>query len=148
MRFDLLKPDVTTRVRRHQETTMCSSTVAPEMRQYIGQGVMVRDYRGEQPWTQARIVRKLGPLTYTVITSGGATWRRHVDQIRKTEVPIITVEDVCGFPVELPTAPDQLNQVPPADRPVQQPEQPAQEPAQAPRYPQHENRRPPKRLDL
>ncbi len=43
----------------------------------------VRNYSYGSQWVPAVVERCTGPLSYTVLTGTGQTWRRHVDQLRK-----------------------------------------------------------------
>lgn len=47
----------------------------------VGDPVMVRDYRENKRWRKGVIVRKLGPVTYTVQV-GDLIWKRHIDQLK------------------------------------------------------------------
>ena len=62
---------------------------------------MVRDYLGENKWVSGIVKRKFGCLTYDVEVTSGKLWRRHVDQIRSSLVPVSTSVEVQPTP-ELP----------------------------------------------
>lgn len=66
---------------------------------------MTRDYRSaERTWIPAEIKSRTGPLSYTVDTGLGTTWRRHADQLR-SGISDTNVEPVIDIPeVVVPTA--------------------------------------------
>ena len=53
-----------------------------------GQTVIVRDYRpSTKPnWVPGTISEKTGPVSYRVQVEQGATWRRHLDQIKNSSL--------------------------------------------------------------
>lgn len=119
-----------------------------------GQRVMTRDYRSaERKWIPAEIQSRTGPLSYTVDTGLGTTWRRHADQLRSDT----NVEPVIDIPeVVVPTATHTAggnDAIPPTvlKSPVVS-EKPSKPSTSVPtpmvrRYPQRE-RRAPKKLNL
>ncbi|KAL6460959.1 hypothetical protein MHYP_G00309250 [Metynnis hypsauchen] len=54
----------------------------------VGQTVLARDYRGNQKWIAGTIAACTGPLSYNVEVAPGVLWRRHIDQLRRTQMPI------------------------------------------------------------
>ena len=79
---------------------------------------MVRDYLGENKWVPRIVKRKVGCLTYDVEVPSGKLWRRHVDQIRSSLVPVPTSVEVQPTP-ELPVPELEAH---PSVNPEQQPE--------------------------
>ena len=68
----------------------------------VGDRVLVQDYRGSRPtWIQGVVIARLSPVTYTVqvtLESGYFRWKRHIDQIRESQV----MEEVESIPYEEP----------------------------------------------
>lgn len=58
----------------------------------IGDKVAIRNYNSDQKWKIGRIIKKLGPLIY-LAQVGAQTMRRHVNQLRHTEVQDTHEED-------------------------------------------------------
>lgn len=54
----------------------------------VGQNVLARDYRptSKEKWVIGNVVSRDGTLMYTIDIGQGIKWRRHVDQLRKTEI--------------------------------------------------------------
>ena len=84
-RLDLLKPSV----QRHVENKQNSSaerTASRHLRQFQkGDTVMVRNYGTGDKWLPGKISEVLGTRNYMVET-GGQLWKRHVDQLLKSQV--------------------------------------------------------------
>ena len=112
---------------------------------FPGSPVMVTNYQGDTRWIPGAIVRKLGPVTYSVDVGNGRIVKRHVDQLRQRDVSTCTlpaqtmpeskVADNYYYPVGLNTPAPQ----PPPDGvqiQIPRPEEPAQ------RYPQRQHRPP------
>ena len=82
-RLDLLRPDRQGKVAASQAAQAKASNRQPARWFTQGMAVLVRDYRTRQPsWIPATITSIHGPRSYDVETSAGATWTRHLDQIR------------------------------------------------------------------
>ena len=60
-----------------------------------GQSVIARDYRGKgNKWTSGIIKEIEGPLMYKVeIEPGTIIWRRHIDQLRDSEINENNIEE-------------------------------------------------------
>uniref|UniRef100_A0AAV2JTD4 Gypsy retrotransposon integrase-like protein 1 n=4 Tax=Knipowitschia caucasica TaxID=637954 RepID=A0AAV2JTD4_KNICA len=85
-RLDLLKPNLRRTVMDRQ-IKQGKGTHNRETRQLeIGQTVLARDYRGEHKWIPGIIRERQGPLSYTVEVAPDTIWRRHLDQLRGSEV--------------------------------------------------------------
>ena len=82
-RFDLLKPDVSEKVKQKQADVQTKR--GGKLREFEkGDSVQCRDYRPRQDkWLSGTITSRTGPVSYTVEMINGQTWRRHVDQIHK-----------------------------------------------------------------
>ncbi|XP_062620772.1 uncharacterized protein K02A2.6-like [Saccostrea cucullata] len=88
-RLDLMKPDV----RRKVEEKQCE---VRERRKSVlrkfepGDSVAVRDYRKDHSqWTSGTVTAQTGPVSYSVEVTPGVTWRRHADQLRSSNAPIL-----------------------------------------------------------
>ena len=82
-RLDLLRPDRQGKVAASQAAQAKASNRQPARWFTQGMAVLVRDYHTRQPsWIPATITSIHGPRSYDVETSAGATWTRHLDQIR------------------------------------------------------------------
>jgi hypothetical protein len=91
-KLDLLKPNLDDQVQRKQLQAMMYYNSGRFREFEEGQTVVVRDYRGGGKWTPATVKKRIGQLTYEVMTDNTTTpmtWRRHVDQIRQAQ-PIIS----------------------------------------------------------
>ncbi|XP_047020897.1 uncharacterized protein K02A2.6-like [Helicoverpa zea] len=80
-RLDVLRPDVAAVVRAKQERQVARNA-GTDRHFNVGDAVLARNYsaRGEK-WTEATVVKKTGPVSYTVDIGKGLEWRRHADQI-------------------------------------------------------------------
>ncbi|KAL1250515.1 hypothetical protein QQF64_018311 [Cirrhinus molitorella] len=67
----------------------------------VGDSVLARDYRGEQKWMPARVKERTGPLSYKVEVAPDIHWRRHIDQLKSSNVHVL-LESV---PVSVPSTP-------------------------------------------
>ncbi len=85
-RLDLLKPNLRRTVHDRQ---MKQSQVGGKTRELeVGESVLARNYRGDHKWTAAKVKERTGPLSYTVEIAPDTTWRRHIDQLRRSNVPL------------------------------------------------------------
>ena len=83
-RFDLLKPDIESRVTEKQSQQKATHDQHAKSRQFhVGQSVMVKNLRPGPKWVPGVIVQSLGPLSFLIKTREGQTWRRHVDHLKK-----------------------------------------------------------------
>ena len=144
-RFDLLKPDLRSKVLSKQASQKLQHDQHSKTRWFTtGQAVMVRDFHpNSDKWIPGTVLSQLGPVTYTVEVEGGKTLKKHVDHIRermsiaKDSAPAQSdtseVQDNYQYPVVTPT--------PPPDAAIAEPR--VDVPAR--RYPDRD-RRPPQRL--
>eukprot|EP00105_Crassostrea_gigas_P011589 XP_011427330.1 PREDICTED: uncharacterized protein K02A2.6-like [Crassostrea gigas] len=103
-RLDLIKPSLHNAVSSGQEKMKLS--IQSSVREFTeGQRVTTKDYRSaERRWIPAEIQSRTGPLSYTVDTGLGITWRRHADQLC-SGISDINVEPVINISeVVVPTA--------------------------------------------
>ncbi|OWF38171.1 Uncharacterized protein K02A2.6 [Mizuhopecten yessoensis] len=107
-RLDVMRPDLSGNIQ--QKTT---PTVSKTRYFEVGDIVITRDYRGnprKPTWSKGIVLRKLGPLTYTIQVDN-LTWKRHVDQMRACDVncnmatPEQIVSDMHHYPDCLPVFP-------------------------------------------
>ena len=83
-RWDLLRPDIGQRVRKHQATQKDHHDQHARARWFtIGQSVMARNFRPGVAWIPGTIVQQLGPLTYLIDVGEGRTWKCHVDHVKE-----------------------------------------------------------------
>ena len=83
-RFDLLKPNLTTRVEHKQQQQKHShNTHAMLWKFQEGEEVYVRDFRPDHTWLPAKIVKCSGPVSYKVQLNNDQIVRRHQDHLRK-----------------------------------------------------------------
>ena len=52
---------------------------------FIGQRVMVRNFRVADKWVPGTIMERTGPLPYLVQVTGGQMWKYHIDQLRQMD---------------------------------------------------------------
>lgn len=117
-RLDLLKPNVSVRVRKEQDRQKLHHDTRSKEREFeIEQAVWVRNYRDGPKWIKGVVVDKLGPVSYLVKTMNGDLWRRHVDQLRAAmDSENVTDEaDEMFFPATPAVPPSQPT--PPAQQP-------------------------------
>ena len=144
-RFDLLKPDLRSKVLSKQASQKLQHDQHSKTRWFTtGQAVMVRDFRpNSDKWIPGTVLSQLGPVTYTVEVEDGKTLKKHVDHIRermsiaKDSAPAQSdtseVQDNYQYTAVTPT--------PPPDAAIAEPR--VDVPAR--RYPDRD-RRPPQRL--
>ena len=82
-RLDLLKPDIT----RTVEKSFVTAPSSQQMRHFsIGTPVLARNYGRGNLWSKGIVSKQTGPVSYQVQV-GTSTWRRHLDQLRRSELP-------------------------------------------------------------
>ncbi|KAK0147480.1 hypothetical protein N1851_013043 [Merluccius polli] len=81
--FDLLKPAaVKDTVQHQQEEQVLRRNQRAKQRAFSpGDKVLAKNYSTGPRWVFATIVAQTGPVAYTVQTTQGLTWKRHVDQL-------------------------------------------------------------------
>lgn len=80
-RLDVVRPNLAQRLERS------SKQGKPTRHIEVGELVLVKDYRARKTsWAQGVVGKILGPCTY-LIHVGDLLWKRHIDQLRKTEKP-------------------------------------------------------------
>ena len=81
-RFDLLKPDPKSFVFSKQADQKAHHDGASKLRSlFPGQHIMVMDYRSSNKWIPGIVLKKLGPVTYSVEIDNGKVVKRHIDQL-------------------------------------------------------------------
>eukprot|EP00117_Sycon_ciliatum_P016083 scpid82117/ scgid4615/ Uncharacterized protein K02A2.6 len=107
-RLDLLRPSTA-----QQNAKTPTEEPAGKARSFeVGGAVLARDYRNANHpgWIPATILEKLGSRTYMIVTSQGAQWKRHLDQLRAghpsflVDEPTQSVAAPCLPPAQHPTA--------------------------------------------
>ena len=82
--FDLLKPDTRGMVTSKQTDQKQHHDKHVKLRDlFVGTPVMVRDYHHSHQWIPGRVLKKLGPVTYSIDIGDGRIWKRHIDQLSK-----------------------------------------------------------------
>ena len=93
-RFDLLKPNIATRIEQKQQQQKHSHDAHAIARQFQeGDSVYARDFRQGQSWLTGTIVKRLGPVSFKVETNNGQIIYRHQDQIRKRSTQTLIWSD-------------------------------------------------------
>lgn len=68
---------------------MCAQRSTPTWDFTQGQSVLMRDYRGgNDKWIPGTIAGRTRPVSYRVQVDPMTQWRRHADQIMKSQVPV------------------------------------------------------------
>ena len=82
-RFDLLRPDTAAEVNRKQLQQKAHHDRHAVARQFsVGDLVMAKNFRTGPGWIPAKVVARLGPLSYLLETEEKQLWRRHVDHVK------------------------------------------------------------------
>jgi transposase InsO family protein len=94
-RLRLIKPDIQINVSRNQMNTTFQEKRTKNSRYFEdGQSVIARDYRGKgNKWTSGIIKEREGPLMYKVEIEPGTIWRRHINQLRDSEINENNIEE-------------------------------------------------------
>ena len=83
-RLDLLRPDVGSRVRKHQsQQKMYHDQRSRHYTFDVNEHVWVRNFRDGPRWKKGVVAACVGPVSYVVRMPTGALWRRHCDHIRR-----------------------------------------------------------------
>lgn len=92
-RLHLLRPDVASKVAEQQNRQKVYHDRSATLRTFqIGDRVLVRDFRDYNgKWAVGSIVRCTGPCSYKVQV-GSLVWKRHVDHLRATSIPVADPE--------------------------------------------------------
>uniref|UniRef100_A0A8C8DZH6 Gypsy retrotransposon integrase-like protein 1 n=1 Tax=Oryzias sinensis TaxID=183150 RepID=A0A8C8DZH6_9TELE len=81
--FDLLMPDVKTRVQKKQLKQKDQHHTKKTLRSFgSGNKVFIRNYSYGPKWIPAVVLDSSGPVSYNVSIGNGRTMKRHVDQVR------------------------------------------------------------------
>lgn len=65
----------------------------------IGDSVLARDYRGDHKWVPVKVKERTGPLPYKVEIAPDTIWRRHIDQLRRSNVSLESVPFITAVTV-------------------------------------------------
>ena len=88
-RLDLLKPSVQRHV-ENKQNSIVERTPNRHLRHFQeGDSVMVRNYGNGEKWLPGKISEVLGTRNY-IVQTGGQRWKRHVDQLLKSQEEIQT----------------------------------------------------------
>ena len=103
-RLDALKPSVYDKTEQQQNNQKRYFSGNRSVEFDNKEIVMTKDYsKGE--WCKARVVDKLGPVTYTVHTEDERLWKRHSDQMRKCNLDMEKCNDSENAPNRQPLIP-------------------------------------------
>ncbi len=82
-RFDLLKPDLQSKVDKEQARQKESHDKHSKTRQFsTGQPVMIRNFLSKLKWMPGTIKGQQGPVSYEIELDDGRIMKRHVDHIQ------------------------------------------------------------------
>ncbi|PFX23520.1 Uncharacterized protein K02A2.6 [Stylophora pistillata] len=82
--MDLLNADITSTV----EKSFVTAPSSKQMRHFnLGTPVLARNYGKGNLWSKGVVSKQTGPVSYQVQVST-STWRRHLDQLIRSELPI------------------------------------------------------------
>ena len=87
-RLDALKPNIRKRVEDKQQDLELSLSNRHRRKLDVGQEVVARDYRGGNKWMPGVITAQKGPLTYEVRIAPNTVWRKHIDQLKGSALPL------------------------------------------------------------
>nr|XP_039250103.1 uncharacterized protein LOC120327808 [Styela clava] len=59
-----------------------------EFAHFLKANVLVRDYHGNSKWKRGVITKIIGPPTYLVSVAPNVSWKRHINQIIKSDLKI------------------------------------------------------------
>jgi hypothetical protein len=129
-RFDLMSPlNTKGYVSGKQADQKTNHDKHNKFRSFLpGSLVVVREYNQSNKWTKGVIVRKLGPVTYTVEMANGRLVKRHTDQLREriNTTPVeTTIHDNYTFPTStelMESDTTELTTVPTTPIPVETPQ--------------------------
>ena len=82
-RFDLLKPNLVTRVEQKQQQQKQNHDAHAVSHQFqVEEEVYFKDFRPGHTWLQGKIVKCSGPVSYRIKLNNGQLVRRHQDHLR------------------------------------------------------------------
>ena len=83
-RFHLLRPDISGYVTSQQAKQKAHHDLHSRSRNlWVGQRVLVRNYRPGEDWIPGTVIDRKGPHLYTVQVANGLLWRQHIDQLKE-----------------------------------------------------------------
>lgn len=81
--LDIIRPDISSKVRRAQEQQKFHHDKHSRYRQFsVKQSVLAKNFGRGPKWLRGSITRCLGPLSYRVFLQDGRSVRRHVDHLQ------------------------------------------------------------------
>ena len=94
--FDLLKPNLVTRVEQKQQQQKQNHDGHAVSHQFqVEEEVYVKDFRPGHTWLQGKIVKCSGPVSYRIKLNNGQLVRRHQDHLRKrSTLALILTDDI------------------------------------------------------
>ena len=102
--LDLLKPDVSLRVKAKQRAQQENHDVHAKERKFeVGESVFVKDFPSGKQWLPGVIFTAEDPRSYLITLSDDRRIRRHVDHVRKRSSeapsPATELEEVLDYPL-------------------------------------------------
>ena len=85
-RLHLLHPDVSEHVKSQQATQKAYHDQVEHSRErdlWVGQRVLVRNYRPGEDWIPVTVVDRKGSRSCTVQVANGQLWHRHIEQLKE-----------------------------------------------------------------
>lgn len=79
-RLDALRPDVTQNVESAQRRQIKAAGGILPSNLIPGETILARNYGKGNKWSQGKVVKQTGPLSYKLDMGRGVEWRRHTDQ--------------------------------------------------------------------
>ena len=106
-RLDLLRPSCADHVTQQQAQQSCYHDSHARTREFsVDQDVWAKNFRSGPKWSPGVVVKRNGPLSYTVRLSSGVCWNRHIDHLRNRlateDLPESSEHDSEAF-TELPS---------------------------------------------
>ena len=101
-KLDLLSPNIHHHINKRQDQMSLQGSHSPARVYEVGDAVMARNYSRGEKWLRGVIISK-DHLNYTISMDSGQVWRRHIDQIRKTQLEFVEPPQPVG-PIKLPHA--------------------------------------------
>ena len=106
--FDLLKPNLTTRVEQKQQQQKHNhDTHAVPQKFQEGEEVYIRDFRPGHTWLPGKIIKCSGPVSFKVQFNNDQIGHRHQSHLQKQSSPALIMTEDAGNPV-IEAAPRQL----------------------------------------
>jgi hypothetical protein len=97
-RLDLVKLDLQMKVMNRQINQAGRKGHSPTRQLSIYQTVMARNYSGKDKWLPGIVRAQTGPLSYEIEVGSNRIWRRHIHQLRASNVKLNYQSDNTAEP--------------------------------------------------